>query len=173
MRDTSDFDAFYAGSVRRITGHVYAMTGSRAEAEDLTQEAFAKAWQHWDKVSGYADPEGWVRMVAFRAGVSAWRKAVGRVRAHRRHGPAGVAPEASVDNVAIITALRRIPAVQRQAIVLHHLVGLSLEEIADETGVAVGTVKARLSRGRQAMAPHLSDRESDIGPDQREAPGHA
>ncbi|WP_194912503.1 SigE family RNA polymerase sigma factor [Catenulispora rubra] len=173
MRDTTDFDAFYAASVRRVTGHVYAMTGSRADAEDLTQDAFAKAWQHWDRVSTHPDPEAWVRVVAFRAGVSAWRRAVGRARAHRRHGPPEQEPEASVDNVAIIAALRRIPAVQRQAIVLHHLVGQSLEEIAAETGVAVGTVKARLSRGRQALSPHLSDRGNDFGSDQREVPGHA
>jgi len=37
MRDPSEFDAFYAGSVRRVTSHLYAMTGSRAEAEDLVQ----------------------------------------------------------------------------------------------------------------------------------------
>ncbi|WP_344656529.1 SigE family RNA polymerase sigma factor [Catenulispora subtropica] len=172
MRDTSDFDAFYAGSVRRVTGHVYAMTGDRADAEDLAQEAFARAWQHWDKVSGYADPEAWVRTVAFRARVSAWRKTVNRLRAHRRHGPPDAKPEASVDNVAIVAALRRIPANQRQAIVLHHLVGLSLEEIAAETDVAVGTVKARLSRGRRALAPHLADRENGFTSDGQE-PRHA
>jgi RNA polymerase sigma-70 factor (ECF subfamily) len=173
MHDTSDFDAFYAGCVRRVTSHVYAMTGSRAEAEDLAQEAFAKAWQHWDRVSGYADPEAWVRTVAFRAGVSTWRKTVNRLRAQRRHGPPGEQPETSADNVAIVAALRRIAPVQRQAIVLHHLVGLSLEEIAAETGVAVGTVKARLSRGRRALAPHVSDRENGFGSDGQEAPHHA
>jgi RNA polymerase sigma-70 factor (ECF subfamily) len=64
--DTDDFDAFYAGSVRRVTGYLYAVTGSRAEAEDAAQEAFARAWQHWPRVSGYADPEAWVRRVPDR-----------------------------------------------------------------------------------------------------------
>lgn len=173
MRDTSGFDAFYAGSVRRVTGYLYAMTGNQAEAEDLAQEAFARAWQHWDKVSGYADPEAWVRIVAFRAGVSAWRKTVNRLRAHRRHGPPDAKPEASVDNVAIVAALWRIPATQRQAIVLHHLVGLSVEEVAAETNVAVGTVKARLSRGRRSLAPHLAEREKDFTSDGQEEHRHA
>jgi len=79
--------------------------------------------------------------------------------AHRRHGvpadPRGLSP----DYVAIIAALRKIAPRQRQAIVLYHLVGLSVDEIARETGAATGTVKARLSRGRQALAPHLADSE--------------
>ena len=47
---------------------------------------------------------------------------------------------------------------------LHHLVGLSVDEIAKETGAASGTVKARLSRGRHALAPLLDDADSGSGP---------
>ena len=157
MRDPATFDAFYSGSVQRLTGQLYAMTGSRAEAEDCVQEAYARAWQRWDKVSGYLDPEAWVRTVAYRVSISTWRKAANMRAAHRRHGvpddPRGLSP----DYVAIVAALRKIPPRQRQAIVLYHLVGLSVEEIARETGAAPGTVKARLSRGRQALAPHLAE----------------
>jgi RNA polymerase sigma-70 factor, ECF subfamily len=162
MRDASDFDSFYTGSVHRVTSHLYAMTGSRAEAEDLVQEAYARAWQCWGKVSAYSDPEAWVRTVAFRIRVSAWRKATSRAMAHRRYGVVEDEPGANPDYVAIISALRRITPVQRQAIVLYHLVGLTVEEIAEEAGVAAGTVKARLSRGRQAMAPHLAETASGL-----------
>jgi RNA polymerase sigma-70 factor (ECF subfamily) len=157
MRDPGTFDEFYSGSVRRVTGLLYALTGSRAEAEDCVQEAYARAWQRWDKVAEYGDPEAWVRTVAYRVSISAWRKAANMRAAHRRHGapedPHGMSP----DYVAIIAALRKIPDRQRQAIVLHHLVGLSVEEIARETGAPPGTVKARLSRGRQALVPYLAD----------------
>ena len=157
MRDPGTFDEFYSGSVRRVTGLLYAMTGSRAEAEDCVQEAYARAWQRWDKVSEYGDPEAWVRTVAYRVSISAWRKTANMRTAHRRHGapedPHGMSP----DYVAIIAALRKIPVRQRQAIVLHHLVGLSVEEIARETGAPPGTVKARLSRGRQALVPYLTE----------------
>ncbi|WP_078947891.1 SigE family RNA polymerase sigma factor [Streptomyces griseus] len=161
MRDPRVFDDFYAGHVRRLTSHMYAMTGSLAEAEDLVQEAFARAWQNWEKVSGYADPEAWVRSVACRIRVSVWRKAVNRLTAHRRHGIPDEAPGVSPDYVAVVAALRRIPYEQRRAIVLHHLVGLSVEETARETDAAPGTVKARLSRGRRAMASYLSDGAGD------------
>ena len=170
MGDSSSFDDFYHGCARRLTSHVHAMAGNRAEAEDVVQEAFTKAWQHWDKISHYADPEAWVRTVAFRIQVSRWRKAGNRFRAHRRLGLPDNEPALSPDYVAIVAALRKIAVGQRQAIVLHYLVGLSVEEIAGETGVAVGTVKARLSRGRQALAPHLSDLAPEIRPTATEVP---
>lgn len=157
MRDPGTFDAFYTGSVRRLVGQLHAMTGSRVEAEDCVQEAYARAWQRWDKVSGYGDPEAWVRTVAYRVSVSAWRKAANMRAAHRRHGVPDDSGGLSPDYVAIVAALRKVSPVQRQAIVLHHLVGLSVEEIARETGAAAGTVKARLSRGRQALAPLLDE----------------
>jgi RNA polymerase sigma-70 factor (ECF subfamily) len=74
-----------------------------------------------------------------------------------RHGPAGHAPEPSVDNVALVAALRQIPEAQRRAIVLHHLAGLSVAEVAHEVGAPEGTVKAWLSRGRAALAALLAD----------------
>jgi RNA polymerase sigma-70 factor, ECF subfamily len=157
MRDADGFDAFYTGSVRRVTSQLYAMLGSRPEAEDCVQEAYARAWQRWRTISGYRDPEGWVRTVAYRIGVDSWRRAASRLAAHRRHGPPGDEPAAGPEHVAIIGALRQLPAAQRQAVVLYHLVGLTVEEVASETGVPVGTAKARLARGRRALAPLLAD----------------
>ena len=157
MRDPGSFDAFYAGSVRRLTAQLYAMTGSRGEAEDCVQEAYARAWQRWDKVRDYSDPEAWVRTVAYRVNVSSWRKATNMRTAFRKVGLPEDTRGMTPDYVAIIAALRKVRPSQRQAIVLHHLVGLSVDEIARETGTATGTIKARLSRGRQALAPYLSE----------------
>jgi RNA polymerase sigma-70 factor (ECF subfamily) len=171
MRDPETFDAFYAGSVRRVVGQLHAMTGNRAEAEDVVQEAYARAWQRWDKVASYGDPEGWVRTVAYRISVSSWRKTVSRGLAHRRHGVSADTPEISPDYVAIVAALRKISESQRRVVVLHHLVGLSVTEIARETGSSPGAVKTRLSRGRQALSAHLSDVATGRGPE--EAQSHA
>lgn len=173
MRSADDFDLFYAGTVRRVTSYLHAVTGSRAEAEDAAQEAFARAWQRWDKVSGYGDPEGWVRTVGYRISVSTWRKATTRAAAHRRHGVPDDQPGVSADYIAIVAGLRQISPDQRQAIVLHHLVGLSVNEISRETGVPSGTVKARLSRGRQALAGHLGDGASGPGFSGQEASSSA
>lgn len=161
MREQDDFDAFYAGTVRRVVAQLYAITGDLAEAEDAAQEAYARAWQRWSQVCRCDDPVAWVRKVAFRLSVNSWRKARNRLHAHRRHGPPPTTPPLSADTVALVAALKRISVEQRRAIVLHHLAGLTVEEVARETGVAVGTVKARLSRGRKALEPHLDESRDD------------
>ena len=153
----AEFDAFYQGSNRRVLHQMYAMTGNLADAQELVQEAYARAWQRWSSVSTYDEPEAWVRTVAWRLAASRWRKAKNGVAAMLRHGPPEDTPEPSIDNVALVAALRQIPEAQRRAIVLHHLGGLSVAEVAHETGAPEGTVKARLARGRAALAELLSD----------------
>ena len=154
-RDVDSFDAFYRASRQRLFAAVYAMTGNATEAQDAVHEAYARAWQRWSKVSRYGDPEAWVRTVARRVAISRWRKARNRLVAHRRAGEPPPVPGPGPDAVAVVTALGRIPVSQRTAIVLHYLVGLPVAEVAVETGVPVGTVKARLSRGRRALADLL------------------
>jgi RNA polymerase sigma-70 factor (ECF subfamily) len=167
MRNSQSFDEFYAGTVQRVTAQLFAMTGDRAEAEDVVQEAYARAWQRWERVASYASPEGWVRTVAYRVSVSTWRKAANRRLAHHRHGPGEAVPGVSEDYVALIAALRQISDSQRRVVVLHYLVGLSVGEIARETGISPAAVRTRLSRGRQALSVQLS--EAGAGSDPRAA----
>lgn len=151
-----EFDLFYTAAYPRLVGQLYALTGDHAEAQDVVQEAFVRAWDRRSSVlNGDRDPEAWIRTVAHRLAVSRWRRARHWWQLVRgEHAPQS-APEPSPDHVALVTALRRLSEAQRTAIVLHHLCDLSVEQIAAETGVAVGTVKARLSRGRTALATHL------------------
>jgi RNA polymerase sigma-70 factor (sigma-E family) len=162
MRDSDEFDSFYADTSRRVLGQVYAMTGNLSEAEDAVAEAYARAWQRWSQVSQAHAPEAWVRTVASRIAVSNWRKAVNRLRAHRRSAldsrdPGGLGP----DHVALVSALRKISADQRRVVVLHYLADLTVEEISREVGAPTGTVKAWLARGRQAMSRYLSEPQEE------------
>lgn len=157
VSDEADFDEFFGASFRRVVGQIYAMTGNLAEAEDAVAEAYARAWQRWDLLRGYTDPEAWIRTVAYRLAVSSWRKAVNRRAAHRRAAAGADLPAMSPDHLTLVSALRRISADQRRAIVLFHLVGLSISEIAAETGSPEGTVKSHLNRGRKALAPLVSE----------------
>lgn len=150
-----DFDEFYRTTRLRVCAYMYALTGDLAEAQDATQEAYVRAWERWQRIGGYADPEAWVRTVARRLAANRWRKALNRIVAHRRLRPPDSVPGPSEDGVAIAGALRQIPEAQRVAIVLHHLLGLSIHQVAQETGVPEGTVKARLSRGRTALSALL------------------
>ncbi|HEY8472904.1 MAG TPA: SigE family RNA polymerase sigma factor [Natronosporangium sp.] len=152
MPDEDSFDAFYRASRQRLFDCLYALTGDATEAQDAVHEAYARAWQRWSKVGEYGDPEAWVRTVARRIAVSRWRRARNRLAAHRRLGEPPPLPGPGPDTVALVTALNQIPSAQRTAIVLHHLLGLPVAEVAAETGVPEGTVKARLSRGRRALA---------------------
>lgn len=162
MRDTEEFNDFYAASARRVLGQVYAMVGNRAEAEDAVAEAYLRAWDRWNTVRERDSPEAWVRRVAYRIAVSAWRKAVNRVRAHHREVTDDRIDAVGPDHVVVVQALRSIPADQRRVIVLHHLVGLSVTEIATETGRSANTVKTWLARGRRTLAVHLTSEEQFV-----------
>jgi RNA polymerase sigma-70 factor (sigma-E family) len=170
MRETEGFDAFYAATSRRLVGQVFAMTGDLSEAEDAVQEAYTRAWQRWSSVSAYHDPESWLRTVAFRISVNSWRKARNRLAAHHRLGRGADVSGLSPDLLALVGALRKIPEAQRRVIVLHHLVDLSVDQIALEIGVPTGTVKARLARGRRALAPLVAEFD-DEGPRHRAGSG--
>ncbi|MFJ8582214.1 SigE family RNA polymerase sigma factor [Micromonospora sp. NPDC093277] len=150
--EATSFDAFYRATRQRLFEFLHALTGDPAEAQDVLHEAYARAWQRWSTVTTYEAPEAWVRTVARRIAVSRWRRARNRLIAHRRSGPPGEIPGPDANRVALLTALARLPVEQRTAIVLHHLCDLPVAEVARETGTPEGTVKARLARGRRALA---------------------
>jgi RNA polymerase sigma-70 factor (ECF subfamily) len=147
----------YSASCARLVGVVTLAAGSRAEAEECVQEAFIRLLGRWQQVSRYDDPEAWVRAVAFRLLSNRRRKALNGLRAVRRHGPAEDAAGPSGDRVDVTRALRTLPLPQRQAVVLHYLSGLSVDEVAKALQVAPGTVKSRLSRARDALVPLLRE----------------
>ncbi len=163
MTDRDEFDAFYHATNRRLLHQMYAMTGNLDDARECVQEAYARAWQHWRKVQEAADPAAWLRTVAWRIAAGRWhRSRLGARALIRSSRPEHVQPP-SPDHVALVAALRKISSDQRRAIVLYHLVGMSVGEVARGTGVPTGTVKARLARGRDALAKLLAD-EPCYGP---------
>jgi RNA polymerase sigma-70 factor, ECF subfamily len=158
----NEFAAFYAGSYRRLLGQLFAVTGDLAEAENVLQEAYARAFVRWSRVRGYDRPEAWVRRVALNLAAMADRSLRRRARALLRLGPPPVVPELSPELLDLRDALAALPLGQRQVIVLHHLVGLPVEEVARELRLATGTVKSRLARGRAALAGILQSDRSEV-----------
>ena len=162
MRDRDRFDEFYLASARRLTRHIYLATGDLSRAEECTQEAYLRAWQRWGRLSGTdQDPVAWVRTVAWRLAINDWRRFTRSLRALVRTGPQPVMPPPSADVIAVRDALRRLPAVQRAALVLHYYEDLPVREIAVVLNVPEGTIKARLARGRGALAGLLRDDDVD------------
>ena len=161
MITEAEFDHFYAATFGRLVGQTYAMCGNLAEAQDCVQEAFIRAWDRRRSFELEQGGEAWVRTVAYRLAVSRWRRARLAFRATDRSRPGPAASEPDVTRVALARALQQIPVDQRRAIVLHHLCDLSVTDVALETGAPVGTVKARLARGRAALANLLQDRATE------------
>ncbi|MBD3944910.1 sigma-70 family RNA polymerase sigma factor [Nocardioides ganghwensis] len=155
LRDV--FDASY----RRLVVQLFGVTGSMDEAEDLVQEAFARAAAAGRRFARVDNPEAWLRRTAINAHRSRWRKMRNGRRAQERILPPRD-PVGLEDHLEIIDALRALPEPQRHVIALHYLADLPVEEIADELGVPPGTVRSRLSRGREALASHLAYAEGGV-----------
>jgi RNA polymerase sigma-70 factor (ECF subfamily) len=151
-----EFDAWYLGCRDRLVMQVAAMCGDRVEAMDFVQEAFVRAWARWHRVGRYDDPEGWVRRVAVNLAIGRWRQAKHVIL--REHVATAAGP-GSDDQAATMTALANLPLNHRRAIVLHHLVGLPVDDVATQLGAPVGTVKSWLSRGRAQLATALTAAE--------------
>lgn len=156
-----DFEEFYRAAAPRVVHLVYATTGDLTIAQDSTQEAFARAWQRWSQISTYDEPLAWVRTVARRLAISAWRKKGAQDRAYVRHGATGSVEGPGVDRVAVQAALATLSEPIRESVALHYIADLSIEQIAQETGAAVGTVKSHLHRGRRQLADALEIKEND------------
>jgi RNA polymerase sigma-70 factor, ECF subfamily len=141
---------------------VYLVTGDLGDAEDAVQEAFARASVHWERVRDFNAPEQWVRRVAMNLALDGLRRARRRLAALARLGPIPAVAPISVERVALAEALRTLPRGYRQVIVLHHLLELPVDQVARELGIPTGTVKARLFRGRRALARWLDPTPEEV-----------
>ena len=131
------------------------VTGDVADAEEVVQEAFARALGSWRRVSRYDNPEAWVYRVAVNLARSRLRRARVATAWLRRQGELPVVPALGVEHLEVLHALRDLPDRQREAVVLHYLVDLPVQDVAERLGVPTGTVKSWLARGRRALADSL------------------
>jgi RNA polymerase sigma-70 factor (ECF subfamily) len=164
MEGKDGFDIFYQDAYARLVRQLWAVTGSRQDAEDVVQEAFVRAAARWGRVGAYDLPEAWVRQVAIRLASNELRRvrrgltALLRLQPVQHDGP-------SEDRPALVTALRDLPLRYRQVLVLHYLVDLPVQQVAVELGLPQGTVTTQLARGRLALAQRL-------GPDHKPQEAH-
>lgn len=158
------FDAFYTAEARAVTSLAYALTGDWTVAEDITQEAFARAFRDWQRVAAFERPDSWIRTVTANLATSRLRRLAAEARAmarlRQRRNPA---PEVLPEDVeAFLAALRRLPRRQAQAAALRYVDDLSVTEVANVMGCAAGTAKAHLHAARQRLLAELHlDQEDD------------
>lgn len=149
-----DFGAHLEANYQRLVAQLYAITLDPGEAHDVVQDAYSRAWRDWATVSRSEDPTAWVRRIAVRSTVRSWRRVLARVGIGR---PQPVGDGVDPRTGALLSALRRLPAAERRCVVLSHMAGASLGEIAAIEQVTRGTVQARLARARQVVTEGMAD----------------
>jgi RNA polymerase sigma factor (sigma-70 family) len=156
------FEHFYLQEYPRVVELVYALSGSRAGAEDIAQEAFLRAYRDWDRVGSYEHQAAWVRRVAANLATSGLRRRLIEARALARlAGRRELALDPlPADNAEFWAAVRTLPHRQAQAVALYYLEDLSIQQIATVLDCAEGTVKAHLVKARRTLARRL---EPDAG----------
>ena len=156
------FDGFYAREYSSLVAMAFALTGSRAHAEDVAQEAMLTAYRRWDEVSRLDLPVSWVRRVCANIATSLVRRRIVEARAllRLRSRPVVVAELDETDS-AFWAEVRRLPRRQAQCVALRYVYGCSVAEIAGIIGCADGTVKSQLWHARARLADRLGEHDEE------------
>jgi RNA polymerase sigma factor (sigma-70 family) len=154
-QDEAEFAGFFAASWEPCLRAVAASTGNMTLAEEQTAEAFARAWASWHKLSRHPAPRAWVVRTALNAGASWWRRRSKETALTGDDIAAADSQGIGLDS-ALLTALRRLPARQREVIVLRVFLDLDIDTTARQLGIAPGTVRAHLSRAMTALRNELA-----------------
>ncbi|HYN97086.1 MAG TPA: RNA polymerase sigma factor, partial [Pilimelia sp.] len=155
----------YHASYRRLVAQVFAFTTDLTEAQDVVQEAFARALARPGGLAGMDSPEAWLRTVAINVVRRRWRrrKLLDTILLRDRPVTRTVAPPPGPERTDLRDALATLAEPYRQVVVLHYFADLPVEEIAGVLDVPTGTVKSRLSRARAALAEQLGDYRAEGG----------
>ena len=158
--DVDAFESLYRQHVGRIHAVCLRLTANPALAEELTQEAFLRAWRKLSSFRGDAKFSSWLHRLAVNVVLSHHR-----ARSRRRLGlvpledaaePAAPPKRDSASALDLEDAIAGLPERARWVFVLHEVEGYRHEEIANMTGTTVGTSKAHLHRARKLLREALT-----------------
>lgn len=156
-----DFRVFVQGIAASLHRTAFLLCGDRHHADDLVQEALAKAYSHWRKVQKADNPSAYVRRILINESRRQWRR-------HASTYADAEVPEIAVPDLSdrvvsradLLRALQELPARQRATVVLRFLEGLSERETADALGCSEGTVKSQTSRALTKLKSVLNRGDS-------------
>jgi len=152
-----DFEEFFVDHYRPVVRLGVALAGRADVGEELAQEAFVRAFRHWDRIGTYDDAGAWVRRVLLNLAMSSFRRKTREARALARwwtrneRATAG----ATVIDDDFLAMLRGLPRRQAQCLALHYLEDRSVSEVSRILQIAEPTVRVHLSRGRAVLAAQL------------------
>ncbi len=135
---------------RFLLRSAWALTGSRAVAEDVVQDCFTNAWKHRNQLRDPALARAWLFQIMRRSALRQWIPATQSLDDDAL--PEQAAPDAGLDDrLDVVKALGRIAAIHREVLVLYYFDDMPTAEMAEALEIAPGTVLSRLSRARDAL----------------------
>ena len=154
--DVTTFEADLTALIPHLRAFGRSLCGAAAEGDDLAQEALAKAWASQARFEPGTNLKAWTFMILRNQFYSNkrrdWRSTQLDPEVAERTLVASDNPTGGLELDELRRAIGMLPAEQREALILISAGGLSYEEAADITGVAIGTVKSRVSRARDRLA---------------------
>src|SRR5689334_22213445 len=169
-----EFEQLYQRSRRRAYNLAYRLTGNVTDAEDVTQDAYVRAWHNFDSYDASRSFEGWLFRIITNRVIDLRRRQKrvpmysldtpiqgdedGQPLSHEFADPAGDPEEIVIGPIMderLQTALSALPADYRSAILLCDVEQRSYQEIADTMHCAIGTVRSRIHRARVMLRKHM------------------
>jgi RNA polymerase sigma-70 factor (sigma-E family) len=145
-----DFTAFFEGEYSPLVGALTLWCGQREVAEEVVQDAFARAYRDWRRVSALDKPAAWVRRVAINLATSRFRRWQAERRATRRlagHPQDETHPDSDPSSALVLReALSRITPAQRTVLVLRYYLNLPVEDVAEITSRSPSAVTSLTQR---------------------------
>jgi RNA polymerase sigma factor (sigma-70 family) len=145
------FEAFYEAEARTLFRRLWLITGNRAEAEELMQDAFLKVWERWDRVGGMDDPVGYLYRTAMNLFRKRYRRAMLAVRRTVGLAPSNDDFSDADDRQVVRHILATVPPRQRAALVLTEMLGFTSKEAGDALGVTDATIRSLTRHARDAF----------------------
>ncbi|MDQ3104034.1 MAG: SigE family RNA polymerase sigma factor [Actinomycetota bacterium] len=158
----ADFTSYVAARQQALLRTAYVLTGDRHSAEDLLQQALAKAYLSWHRLRDPGAADGYVRKIMVNEHTGWWRRAWRRNERSTEElpEPRSGSPADSTgrcdERDAMWSLLQSLPPRQRAAVVLRYYEDLSEAETAAVLGCSVGTVKSQTSRAIAALRQRLA-----------------
>jgi len=183
MSDAEDFEAFVRAHQDMVYATALRLLGRPADAEDVAQTVFLRAFRHHASLAGNPAAPGWLKTVATNLCLNHLTRYRARWRLFSEIGSASdttgapqsfeetlPAPtvadqpfEAQQQAAALEAAIRRLPDHQRVPLVLFHFEQQSYQEIASTLRISVGKVKTDIHRGREALRNHMTGQRFEVG----------
>jgi len=151
LEASRSFETFYDAESQTLFQRLWLVTGDRAEAEELMQDAFLKVWERWERVGEMDDPVGYLYRTAMNLFRKRYRRAVLAIRRSIGLAPSRDDFADAEDRDTVRRVLSTLPPRQRAALVLTEMLGFSPNEAGRALGVQASTVRSLSHQGRESF----------------------